>query len=171
MPDDIANVEIEGLDKLLAHLDVKKWHGGLVATLWACAEVLKDGVADYPPETEANQPRAPNTVFSIKTHRPINRWYVRGKGTVTCSGRVYYTSQDLGHQWTVRVKDLTAEVGNAVSYGPYVQGSKQVWYHKARGWKTIFQVVKEKSPAIHKLLRIAVDRLLSSPPTALKGKL
>lgn len=164
MPD-IAQVEVEGLPELLAQLDVKKYQGALVATLWACAEILKNGVATYPPETEANQPRSPNTVFSIKTHKPINRWYVRGRGTVTCTGRVYLTSEDLGHQWTVTVSGLTAEIGNAVSYGPYVQGAEQVWYHGARGWKTIFHVVREKTAEVSKLIWVTVDRLLSVPPS------
>ena len=161
MPE-IAQVEIVGLDKLLGKLDVKKYAGALNATLWACAEILKNGVATYPPETEANRPRPPNTVFSIRTHRAINRWYVRGRGTVTCSGKTYLTSQDLGHQWTIKVSGLTAEIGNAVTYGKYVQGEEQVGYHKARGWKTIFQVVKEKTTEVGKMFAVVVDRLMAS---------
>lgn len=167
MPE-VAWVEIEGLQTLMNQLDVKKYQGAFVATLWACAEVLKNGVATYPPETEANQPRPHNSVFSIRTHRPVNYWYVRGEGTHTTSGKVYPTSQDLGHQWTVRVQGMEAEIGNAVTYGPFVQGERQVWYHKARGWKTIYQVVREKTPEVTKLLFTVVDRLLSIPPGGAK---
>lgn len=162
MPD-VANVQIEGLDKVLKKLDTKKYAGPLKAMLLAGGQLIKNAVATYPPETEANQPRSPGTVFSIKGRRAVNHWYVRGLGTVTTSGKVYKTSEDLGNSWTLaqRESGRVVEVGNRVSYGPVVQGSRQAGFHAARGWKTIFQVAKEQAPIIGKMMWVTIQRLLA----------
>lgn len=151
----IAIVEIEGLDKLLAKLNTKKYAGALEASLRSCLSVIYHHVARYPPATEANEP-------------PITygRWYERGFGTKykrKKDGGIteYPTSQALGRSWTIRVTSgLSGEVGSRVSYGPYVQGAEQAEFHKRTGWSTIYQVAAEVAPTLTRMLTVVVNRLL-----------
>ena len=161
MPD-VADIEVFGLQALLAKLNYKRYQVAFRVTLHNAGRLIKGVVAEYPPKSEANMPRAHNTVMSIRTGRYVNQWYVRGVGIRTTTGRTYRVSEDLGGRWEVNVEGLTVEVGNPVSYGPYVQGSKQAGFHKARGWKTIWQGAKEAAPKIRTMIASVITRILNS---------
>lgn len=148
--------KIEGLDKLAAKLKGIEDLKFLKAVMRAAGETLKKHIAKYPPASEANSSRGPG-----------NSWYKRGSGSVyekVGGGVSYYkTSETLGRSWTTAVKDngLTVEVGNKVTYGPYVQDrDRQTWFHKARGWLTVQEVIEEDSEKIQKQVIDAINKKL-----------
>ena len=78
----------------------------------------------YPSETEANEPPAP--------------YWVRGKGKIGSKGGIIVPSQHLGNSWQIIPGNSSSVIKNDATYLPWVHGSsKQAWFHKARGWKTI----------------------------------
>jgi len=149
-------VEIRGLDELSRKLDSFKELKQLIPALEASAEHIEGVVKEYAPDSEANMPAGPGS-----------RWYQRGYGPRwmrkdgSWGGRK--TSEVLRAQWSVRSKNrgLTWVIGNRVSYGKYVHGDEQAWFHKQRGWKTIYDVVKEESDTILKFVKDRVDKILA----------
>lgn len=93
-------------------------------------------LAQYPPSTVANSPA-----------NPSGRWYERGFGTRTPTGRSYRTSETLGRRWTMRATADEAVVGNNASYAPFVQGEKQAAFHKRRGWLSTVEVATKSEHA------------------------
>jgi hypothetical protein len=147
-----AQIEIEGLDKLLTKLDGLENLQKIKPVLKSGAVHIKGKIAKYPAKTIANSPS-----------NPTGRWYERGFGTKTATGRKYPTSETLGRKWTVASRDrgLTQVVRNNVSYGPYVQSAeKQAGFHKRRGWKTDQQVAEEESDTVIDNVKNAVDKIL-----------
>ena len=119
--------------------------------------VYVQGVAKkYPAATEANE-EGPYP----------KRWYKRGTGPYWAlkggGSNHRKTSETLNRKWTVKYfnGNLSAEVGNNVSYGPYVMGDDdQAPYHKAHGWKTTGQIVKETAAKIQQFIRDAITKAL-----------
>lgn len=147
-------VEIEGMDNIRRMIDQLKDLKPAKAALKAGGVHIKGKIAQYPPSSEANVPNQ-------------RRWYQRGWGSKwmlrdgTVHGRK--TSETLGRKWTVQTRDagLTVVVGNNVSYGPYVQDADhQAPFHKARGWKTAQEVVKEESPTVVKFIEDELEKAL-----------
>ena len=148
--------KIEGLDKLAAKLKSLEDLKFLKAIMRAAGEAVKKKIATYPPASEANQPNS-------------RRWYERGYGPrwIVRSGEVHgsKTSETLGRSWTTAVKDqgLTVEVGAHASYAPYVQDrEQQAWFHKARGWRTVQDVVEEDGERIANQVREALEKKLNA---------
>lgn len=114
---------------------------------------LKSVIAVYPSASEANDPSR-------------KRWYERGYGPRwhTRSGiHGRATSKQLGRKWTVQAQNngMRVVVGNAVSYGPYVQDwAQQAKFHAARGWKTDSQVVGEERERVIKFVTDAIKEAL-----------
>ena len=126
-------IKITGLDKALAELkkidSPKRRQRGTLAVAF---EIQKD-IEKYPPESEANRPPAP--------------FYIRGTGTVSTSGRIHKTSEDLNKRWTVKSEGRTAaRIRNTASYGIFVygdgDGKRQTRFHKRRGWPLIYKYLK-----------------------------
>jgi hypothetical protein len=90
------------------------------------------GLQRYPSETAANKPPVP--------------FYVRGIGTQTAAGNKG-GSQRLGTQFFTKKKDKYGIiVGNRASYSPYVVGSDQAKHMEPKGWRKLFEVIKEQLP-------------------------
>ena len=143
---------IKGMNKLLRKLDTLGKLKGAKRGLKAGALHVKGKIAEYPPSTTANSPG-----------NPSGRWYERGFGTRTATGRAYPTSETLGRKWTIGSRDqgFTQVVGNNVSYGPYVQSAeKQAKIHKRRGWKTDEQVINEGTDTVLGFVKAQVDKIL-----------
>jgi hypothetical protein len=152
MPD--APVTIKGMEPLLRKLDNLEGLKRVRPALMAGALHIKGKIAKYPPHSIANSPS-----------NPSGRWYERGYGTRTKTGRGYPTSETLGRKWTVANRDrgLTKVIGNNVSYGPFVQSAeKQAKFHKRRGWKTDEQVIDEEQDTVLDFVKDRVDRILES---------
>ena len=145
-------IRIEGMEPLLHKLDNLEDLQKVRPALMAGAIHIKGKIAQYPAKTIANSPS-----------NPTGRWYERGFGTRTKTGRAYPTSETLGRKWTVANRDrgLTKVIGNNVSYGPYVQSAeKQAKFHKQRGWKTDQQVAEEEADTVLDFVKDQVDKIL-----------
>ena len=163
-----ATVRIEGMDRLLRDLDPKRWDRVLRTAMKGGIGVIRAEIKEYPPKTEANQPRAWGGAFSISTKKAHNTWYQRGWGTkrIRKDGGItgYMTSEELGKQWTKGKVRRTSygylgTTGNRVTYARWVQDAdKQAHFHKARGWKTVQGVVKSKGPAVRRLFEQVIRK-------------
>lgn len=149
-------IEIKGLDKTLRKLSHPAHVAAAKRGLQAGAVHIKGTVDEYPPATEANSPGQP-------------RWYERGYGprwrrkSGGIGGRK--SSETLGRKWTVASRNagLTQIVGNAVSYGPFVQDEdRQASFHKRRGWGTIQKAAKEESGPVLRFVKAEIDKVLES---------
>jgi hypothetical protein len=141
-----ANVEIKGLDKLVAKITRLSELRALDRGLRKGAEHVAIKVSKYPPETSANKPNG--------------HWYERGYGPRWRGGTGgKRTSETLGRKWTVaRQRMLTWLVGNNVSYGKWVQDEDyQTWFHKRRGWPTTQMVAKLYSDLVTGFVKKEVD--------------
>lgn len=122
--------------------------GMLRAPMQRSLNVLWAGMAHYPPM------------------RPDQR-YVRGKGPTNKAGKVVRrTSQQLGKRWTKRIRvgggEIRGELGNNVSYGPYVQDDEiQAWMHRGR-WQTNQSVAEESAGEIQGFFTDAIQAFVAS---------
>jgi hypothetical protein len=154
-----VDVKIQGLDKLIKKLNNIAGKSYLKATMRAAVEILKAKVAKYPPSTEANLPHSV----------PGWHWYERGRGghynRIRDGGHsAYRTSKQLGRKWTTRVDadGMRAQVGNNVSYAPYVQDEReQMPWHKDRGWVTVQDVAKSEKDKIVKLFVANIKKAIN----------
>ena len=149
MPDN--TIEIHGLDRLQAAFE--KFPQRVVRNLTQAAhESATDhilptvGLQHYPPETAANRPPTP--------------YYIRGTGTQTSAWHNTLKSQNLGKQWHVRRFGVGAKIGNRASYSEHVHGEKQAGHMAKIGWRKLFEVAKEKVPAIQKVYNNWVAKTL-----------
>ncbi len=135
---------------------------GLKAMMGGATELIRSGVADYPPETAGNKPRA-------FTSGGQNIWYERGFGSRWArkdgSAGERQTSETLGRSWTTEVRGFAAGVrgivGTRASYAPLVQDEKQqTAVHKRHKWPTIQSVFKEKRREIIKLFDSVIARII-----------
>lgn len=112
------------------------------------AQVQAD-LDEYPPATEANRPPGRN-----------GRWYVRGFGTRTLTGRSYPTSERFSSRWRQSQHgSYRRDLDNNASYGGYIMGQVQVAWAKARGWKNIKDELKRNGPDYLELARRVVARV------------
>lgn len=136
------NLKLEGLDEYIKKIktveDLRIFRG----MFKAIGTYLKGKVSKYAPASEANAPGQ-------------RRWYQRGYGSKwmrrdgSTGGR--QTSQTLGKRWTVKVIDrgLGVQLANNADYAPFVQDDdRQAWFHRARGWSTVQQVIKDETDYI-----------------------
>lgn len=135
---------------------------GLRAMMGGAVELIRSGVADYPPETAGNKPRA-------FTSGGQNTWYQRGFGSKWArkDGSVgeAETSEVLGASWKTEVRGFAAGVrgvvGTKASYAPLVQDEKrQAAAHKRHKWPTIQSVFKDKKQEIVRLFDTVIARII-----------
>lgn len=152
-----AGFYIENLDELIALLKQfpKEVQRGFKIAMRVGSEVVRSGVAEYPAATGANVPPGPDGY----------RWYERGLGSRTVTGRAYATSEVLGRSWAVKVKQAARMtqgiIGTAVSYVEWVQGKLQAGFHRARGWKTVEQVLFTRRGRIWRAFGAVVKKALA----------
>jgi len=146
-------VKIEGLEQLQKKMGRLAGAQYMKGVMGAAAQDVMNYIAQYPPSTEANSPRGFNTVSSISTRKPTNRWYQRGYGPrwQRKDGSVggSKTSEMLGRKWRSKVDGdgMRAVVSNKASYGPFVQrAEEQASFHKARGWRTDAMAIARQLP-------------------------
>jgi len=152
----MTSIKINGLDELTAKLKKLEDLQAIAPALRAGALHVKGKIATYPPSSEANTPNQ-------------RRWYERGYGSkwMRADGSIggKKTSENLGRKWTIgeRNAGLTQVVGNNVSYGPFVQDAEsQAAFHKARGWKTVQDVVASETDKVIAMISQELDKILSS---------
>lgn len=174
-----TTIEIKGLDKLLRDLDPVRARRGMTTAMQGAVRIVQKDLKEYPPKSEANQPRTFNSAYSLTgargnrrlgrvIARAANSWYQRGYGTKWArkDGSIggYASSKKLGGQWNVKVsahgKVIEGIVGNLVPYGPFVQDKEQqAWYHARRKWPTVQGVLENRTRQIMDFFEQAVRRL------------
>lgn len=78
----------------------------------------------------------------------------------TVSG--YRRTGTLGRNWTSRVNNLTATIGNITHYGPHVQGSPgQTPEMARRNWKTTQQVSTAEKDKVVAFFKSEIDKILA----------
>lgn len=134
-------IDIKGIEPILAKLEQVKGLKFLKGIMTGALSDVKNWIAVYPPESEAN--------FAGQ-----RRWYQRGYGSrwMRKDGSIggYKSSRQLGQRWTYKVNadGMGGVVGNNVTYAPFVQGDKQNRWHKMRGWRNTEQAATEMGPKI-----------------------
>jgi hypothetical protein len=153
MPD--TTIQIVGLDEQLAKVKTLGELKSFVAAMKASAVHIKSTVNVYPPSGPWNSPAARN-------------WYERGYGPYWTlkDGTVHSkkTSKMLNRSWTISQENggLTQIVGSNVHYGPFVMDdSKQTWFHKAHGWKTVQTIAKEQTARILKFISDEINKVIN----------
>lgn len=73
----------------------------------------------------------------------------------------YRRTGQLRRGWYIEsFGNLRSLVLNEVPYSIYVQGERQVWYHRQTGWKTTDQVAERQSDAVARIMARAADRAI-----------
>lgn len=135
---------------------------GLRAMMGGAVELIRSGVADYPPAGEGNRPRT----FQSGAQ---NTWYERGFGSKWArkdgSVGTAETSEALGRSWTTEVRGFAAGVrgivGSRAGYVRKVQDEKQqTAVHKRHKWPTVQGVFKEKTAEIIRLFNSVIARII-----------
>lgn len=162
----MTTIELKGLREAIAKLDRATSDAVVKRILTAGAIHLYGKAKEYPPSTEANQPRGFNSVYSIRSRRAMNTWYQRGYGSkwVRKDGSIgsRQSSEQLQQNWSMRVLSNSAVIGNNASYGIYVQDErKQASFHKGRGWRTIQDITEKERDTVLQFAKREVDRELA----------
>ena len=148
-----ARIEIKGLDKLVKKINKLEQMDAVKAALKQSATFLAGKMAEYPPQTAANQPPTP--------------FYIRGRGTQTGSGNLG-NSEDLGQKWRgakpqIRGKGFTVAIGTNVSYARFVQSQDdQAMAMKKIGWQTDQRVLDENKDEVKEYLADAINKIINS---------
>ena len=118
------NLEVRGTESILKRVENLKDGKLLDAGLKRGAIYLKSEVAKYPP-------KPPQSTYNRK-----------GAAGGLASG------------WQVDsdVKDNTAILRNNIPYAQWVQGEKQVWFHKRTGWINVPQLIKDHEERVAQLV-------------------
>lgn len=148
-----------GLDELQAKLNRLANVGTAIGpALVASGAEIMDWVSTYPAATSANM------------EKPYpGRWYIRGTGGAYAlkkgGYRVVKTSQMMNRRWSIKSELGTTEavvtIGNSATYAPYVHDDrKQAGFHKARGWRTVQDAVRQFERKIVTRVSAAIDAAL-----------
>lgn len=142
----MINITVSGLDELRARL-AQNLIPHIAPGLFALAEEIRSYLAPYPPATIRNSPS-----------NPRGRWYERGYGYRSRTGRSWPTSELLGRSWAVSTPMLSrAVLTNKASYGKWVHAADhQAAVMATIGWKT------DRWAIAHVFASDAVDRILGS---------
>lgn len=130
---DNIKIEIENADKIVAGLkrfpdEIK--NNFAAAGQEAGAEIVgTEGLAKYPPETDANRPPTP--------------YYIRNRG-MQYKTKNTGKSERYGTQYYVKRDTNGTAIGNRASYAKYLAGEEQARSMAKIGWRKIFDVAKEK---------------------------
>lgn len=153
---DKISIHVTGIDKLSANLDrlgdsIKKDLG--TAGHEAATEILDTvGLRAYPPATEANRPPTPYYVRTIGMQRA-------GRRKPEYNDK---SSQNLGKKFYVRSTQngTVVNIGNPVTYAPYVVGDEQSAPMAAKGWRKLVDVANEKITQITEIYQGWIDRII-----------
>jgi phage gpG-like protein len=154
-----ASFEIKGLEPLLKKLEfLPAFQSGIrKGTIYTKALIAKT-----PPVRREKQPAKTHKQFIFLAwaipNKAIPYPYVRGKS---------WTSEKLAQSWTMefRNQDREGVVGTNVSYAPFVQDKKkQSAYHKATGWVTVQDVVKNHGKDVAQFVEEEIIRQIRGTP-------
>ena len=155
MPEQSFQIEVKGLDKLLKAFD--KFPKEIIRTIEVAGElageeiIQTEGLANYPPETDANAP----------VRSPPYPYYERGRGTWTSPDRNLGNSEIMGKAWTIEAQGYNTKIGNIASYSNWVHDDvDQAAAMGLIGWKKLFQTAKSKAKDITRIYQTRIDKLI-----------
>jgi len=158
-----VTLEVEGLDRLQRAMQQapREVDRGIRAAMTGGTEILKEGVATYPPASDANLPQ-PGVPGARWYERGRGGWYVRKRTGETVN---YGGSEVLGKSWTTKIsrtaRGWLGVIGTKVSYArPVHDETQQADYHAQRGWKTAQQSVREGAVKVQRLFNSVVRGIL-----------
>jgi hypothetical protein len=147
---DPIHIEVKGADILAANLD--KFSKEIASGLKGAGEeagheiIQTEGLAKYPPMTEANSPPPP--------------YYIRGRGTQYMH-RNAGNSERYDTQFIVKHEAGKGTViGNRASYAKWLAGEQQARHMAKIGWRKLLDVAKEKLGTITKIYQGWVDKII-----------
>ena len=143
-------IEIKGIEELSNKLRALA-DGKLLSKVVAGSRArLMRRLAQYPAASTANRPKpAPG------------RWYERGWGTRSATGRGRRSSEKLGSSWVAREQGQGLLIRNTASYAPLVMGAKrQTALHGRRGWSRVEELLAEEGKRVEADLVKAVGEVL-----------
>lgn len=119
-----VNVNLSGANNILNRINDLKSDKLLEAGLKRGALYLKTQSAIYPP-------KPPQSTYNRK-----------GAAGGLASG------------WQIdgEVKDLTVILRNNIPYAQWVQGEKQVWFHKRTGWRNVPTILEDNKERVAELV-------------------
>lgn len=156
-------LEVKGLDRLQRAMAQfpREVDRGIQAAMTGGTEILREGVAPYPPMSDANIAR-PGV--------PGARWYERGRGAWYVSKHTgvavnYGGSERLGTSWTTKISRSRGGwlgiIGASASYARAVHDAdQQADYHARRGWKTVQDSVRTGAAKVQRLFDRVVRGIL-----------
>lgn len=151
MPEQPLQLEVKGLDKIVKAFD--KFPKEIQASMEkagkeASEEIIQtEGLASYPPATDANAPPYP--------------YYERGRGTWTSPDRNLGNSEVMGKKWTTEARGYNTKIGNIASYSKWVHDDDdQATAMGLIGWKKLFATAKSKTREITRIYQNRVNKLI-----------
>lgn len=135
---DRVSFKLEGIDVLEQKLGRLMAARTLQAAAQSAGETIVDDAGQYPPESAANNPPAP--------------YYQRGMGTVTSSGSIRRTSENLSKRWRTDAKATGVDIENTASYAQFVHGRRQARFHGRRGWRKLKPTARRLMPQIQRAI-------------------
>ena len=151
------SVEIKGLDALVKKLDSLGQPGAFRRPMTQSVQHIHRKLA--------KPPRKAQGAFSrLATPGQKRAFWARvSSGEIEFrEGIGYVRTNRLRNSWTTKVSSdgRTGEVGNIVSYGPFVQGFRQQPFHAESKWPQTEKVAKAEQNAVLKFFRLQYERLL-----------
>jgi len=158
------NVRTEGISRALRGLDKASVTRALNIAVSVTGKQIRQRIATYPPQTEANVPKPYPGRWYQRLWGP--RWALKAGGV---GGR--NTSEQLQYSWIRRIMSPLTQIvetsspktGRPVSYDIYVHGAEeQTAVHRKHNWPTDEQIANEVStdPRVEAEIMAAIDRML-----------
>ncbi len=156
-------LEVDGLDELQRAMAKfpREVDRGLQVAMQGGTEILREGVAPYPPDSDANVPQ-----HGV----PGARWYERGRGAWYVRKRTgesvnYGGSERLSTSWTTKVSRSRGGwlgiIGASASYAKAVHdAAEQTAIFAQRGWKTVQDSVRTGAAKVQRLFNVAIRGVL-----------
>ncbi len=157
------SLEITGLDELQRATAKfpREMDRGIQVAMQGGTEILREGVAPYPPASDANLPQ-PGI--------PGARWYERGRGAWYVRKRTgeavnYGGSERLGSSWTTKISRSRGGwlgiIGASASYaGEVHDAALQAAIFAQRGWKTVQDSVRTGAAKVQRLFNVVIRGVL-----------
>ena len=157
-------IEVEAKDEKDIKGKIAKLANILPPIVKALALHLKGKIATYPPERHGPMIWSEDPEKRARQRRGFFAKLNAGEIEVPYRRGSSPGSETLGRKWTIEeVGPFEAKIGNAASYGPFVQDpEKQSRYHQMTGWPTTQDVIDKEGPEVvkvaEKLVKAALEK-------------
>ena len=165
------SIQVKGLDKFVAKMNKAGNPRALEGAMRESLKVVQQEAAKFPPQPSRTRSRHFNTWVREVGQLPRSAFGFTkaGKATIRRSGRaVLRKSEKMLQQWKTAQPQIRIGAGyiigrvvNRASYAVFVQGDKQVKWHKQTGWKTVEQIGMSQRGRIVRVFEAAIKKMLA----------